>query len=94
MSYRPFHFARYSPLPYDVSVTRFVNSSPALSLLSFQFPSSNFSLLLLSALLISIVFACVFHPTAKERVLAALRYFLILVIFSMALAWLMYPFSH
>lgn len=81
-------------MPYDVSVTRFMNSSPALSLLPFQFPSSNFSLLLLSALLISIVFACVFHPTAKERALAALRYFLILVLFSIALAWLMYPFSH
>ncbi|HKF53384.1 MAG TPA: hypothetical protein VKB26_13795 [Candidatus Acidoferrales bacterium] len=74
-------------------MTRFTNCSLALSLLSFQFPSSNFSLLALSALLISIVFACVFHPTAKERVLAAVRYFLVLVIFSIALAWLMYPFS-
>lgn len=71
-----------------------MNSPLPLPFLSLQFPSSNFSLLLLCALLISIVFACVFHPTAKQRVLAALRYFLILVVFSLALAWLMYPFSH
>jgi len=70
-----------------------MNFPLALCSLSLQFHSSNFSLLVLSALLISIVFACVFHPTAKTRVLAAVRYFLILVIFSVALAWLMYPFS-
>lgn len=89
-----FAFAADFSLPYDVSVTRIINFLPALLRLSFQFPSSNFSLLLLSALLVSVVFACVFHPTAKERLLAALRYFLIFVLFSIALAWLMYPFSH
>ncbi|MFZ0639318.1 MAG: hypothetical protein WA020_15070 [Candidatus Acidiferrales bacterium] len=54
-----------------------------------QFPA-----LLLCALLVSVVFACVFQPTAKERFLAALRYFVFLVVLSVALAWLMYLLSH
>ncbi|MGB6717400.1 MAG: hypothetical protein WBE47_10660 [Candidatus Acidiferrales bacterium] len=57
-------------------------------------PLGQFPALLLCALLISVVFACVFQRTAKERFLAALRYFLILVILSLAVAWLMYPLSH
>lgn len=50
--------------------------------------------LLICALLISVVFACVFHSRAKARFFAALRYFFFVVIVSLAVAWLMYPFSH
>ena len=59
-----------------------------------QWPLGHFATMLLCALLISIVFGCVFHSTAKARLLAALRYFLLLVIFALALGWLMLPFSH
>jgi hypothetical protein len=52
-----------------------------------------FRSLLLCALLISIVFACISQPTAKERALAVIRYFVIFVILSVALAWLMYAFT-
>jgi len=57
-------------------------------------PLGHFATLLFCALLISIVFGCVFHSTTKTRILAVLRYFLLLVIFALALAWLMLPFSH
>ena len=57
-------------------------------------PLGHFATLLFCAVLISIVFGCVFHSTAKTRILAALRYFLLLIIFTLALAWLMLPFSH
>jgi hypothetical protein len=53
-----------------------------------QFPA-----LLLCAALISVAFAWLSRPTLKERVLCALRYFLYFVLVSLALAWLMYPFS-
>jgi hypothetical protein len=49
--------------------------------------------LLLCALLISVVFACVYEPTTKQRFLAAIRYFVIFIILSLAIAWLMYPFT-
>ncbi|HEV2304327.1 MAG TPA: hypothetical protein VGR93_02310 [Candidatus Acidoferrales bacterium] len=69
---------------------------------AFQSPSSNvqtsafnhFPALLLCAILISAVFACVFHATVKERIVAAIRYFVILVVVSVAIGWLMLPFSH
>lgn len=59
-----------------------------------EWPLGHFATLLLCALLISVVFGCIFHPTAKTRILAVLRYFLLLIIFTLALAWLMLPFSH
>jgi hypothetical protein len=59
-----------------------------------EWPLGHFATLLLCALLISVVFGCVFHPTAKTRILAVLRYFLLLIIFTLALTWLMLPFSH
>jgi hypothetical protein len=52
-----------------------------------------FPALLLCALLISVVFACVCEPTTKQRFFAAIRYFVIFVILSLAIAWLMYPFT-
>ncbi|MGB6877558.1 MAG: hypothetical protein WBD87_16150 [Candidatus Acidiferrales bacterium] len=55
---------------------------------------SHLQSLLLCALLISIVFACVFEDTAKERFLSAIRYFVLLVVVSILAAWLMYLFSH
>jgi hypothetical protein len=54
---------------------------------------SHFSAMLLCAALISISFSWLSRPTRKERLLCALRYFLYFVIVSLALAWLMYPFS-
>lgn len=59
-----------------------------------EWPLGHLSMLLLCALLISVVFSCVFHSTAKTRILAALRYFLLFVILTLALGWLMLPFSH
>ena len=55
---------------------------------------SHFSAMLLCAAVISIAFAWLSRPTFKQRILYALRYFLYLVIVSLALAWLMFPFSH
>jgi hypothetical protein len=54
---------------------------------------SLFRSLLLCALLMSIVFACISQSTPKERFLAVIRYFVIFVILSIALAWLMYAFT-
>lgn len=59
-----------------------------------EWPLGHFATVLLCALLISIVFGCVFHSTAKTRILAMVRYFLLLIIFTLALSWLMLPFSH
>ena len=51
--------------------------------------TGHFPALVLCALLISIVFACVFEATAKERFFAAIRYFVLLVVVSIIAAWLM-----
>ena len=59
-----------------------------------EWPLGHFATLLLCALLISVVFGCVFHSTAKTRIFATVRYFLLLIIFTLALGWLMLPFSH
>ena len=72
-------------LPIELTASRI--QTPA-------WPLGHFGTLLLCALLISVVFSCVFHSTAKARILAALRYFLLLIIFTLALGWLMLPFSH
>lgn len=61
---------------------------------SSEWPLGHFAMLLLCALLISVVFGCVFHSTAKTRIVAALRYFLLLIVLTLALGWLMLPFSH
>ena len=55
---------------------------------------SHFSTLLLGAALISVALASLAKPTAKERFTCAIRYFALFVVISLALAWLMYPFSH
>jgi hypothetical protein len=91
-------------LPYDVKVNAANNLAlTAMTFIfTFQSPSSNvktsgfghFLALLLCAILVSVVFACVFHSSVKERTLAAIRYFVILVVVSVAIGWLMLPFSH
>jgi len=50
--------------------------------------------MLLCAVLISVALASLAKPTTKERVTCAIRYFALFVVISVALAWLMYPFSH
>ena len=55
---------------------------------------SHFSTMLLCALLISVALASLAKPTTKERLTCAIRYFALFVVISLALAWLMYPFSH
>ena len=50
--------------------------------------------MLLSAGLISVAFASLSEPTAGKRFSRALPYFVIFVVISVALGWLMYPFSH
>ena len=54
----------------------------------------HFSTMLLCALLISVALASLAKPTIKERVTCAIRYSALFVVISVALAWLMYPFSH
>ncbi|HEV2297236.1 MAG TPA: hypothetical protein VGR72_01815 [Candidatus Acidoferrales bacterium] len=54
---------------------------------------SHFSAMLFCAAAISIAFAWLSRRTRKERILCALRYFLYFVVVSLALAWLMFPFS-
>lgn len=53
----------------------------------------HFSAMLLCAAAISTSFAWLSRPTRKQRILFALRYFLYFLIVSLALAWLMFPFS-
>jgi hypothetical protein len=53
----------------------------------------HFPALLLCLLFMSVIFGCLFETTAKERVLAVIRYFITLALFSIALAWLMYFFT-
>ena len=53
----------------------------------------HFPALLLCAALISVAFSWLSRPTRKERIAWALRYFLYFVLVSLALAWLMFPFS-
>lgn len=55
---------------------------------------SHFSAMLLCAALVSVAFAWLSRPTAKERIRCAIRYFVLFVAISVALGWLMYPFSH
>ena len=55
---------------------------------------SHFASLLLCAALISTVFACVFKPTAKERFLSAIHYFVAFVVFSVLFAWVMFAVFH
>ncbi|HEV2490791.1 MAG TPA: hypothetical protein VGT03_13380 [Candidatus Acidoferrales bacterium] len=54
---------------------------------------SHLSALLVCAALISISFAWLSRPTRKERITCAIRYFLYFIVVTLALAWLMYPFS-
>lgn len=54
----------------------------------------HFPVMLLCALLISVALASLSKATTKERLTCAIRYFALFVVLSVALAWLMYPFSH
>ena len=56
--------------------------------------SSHFALMLLFALALSVLFAGLLQGTTNERVRYALRSFAAFVIVGIAIAWLMYPFSH
>lgn len=49
-------------------------------------------LLLWHALLVSVFFAFLWRPTARERRLLFLKTFLIMVVGGLFLGWLMYPF--
>lgn len=51
---------------------------------------SHFPILVLCALLIAVVFGCVFEDTAKARILASIRYLVLLVVTSVIAGWLMY----
>jgi hypothetical protein len=53
----------------------------------------HFTSLLLTALLISVIFAWLTRTTTKERIACALRFFLYFVVISVALGWLMFPFT-
>ncbi len=54
----------------------------------------HFPALLLCAGLISVAFAALSQPTATKRLSRALLYFVLFAVISVAIAWLMYPFSH
>jgi hypothetical protein len=53
----------------------------------------HFAAMLLCAAFISVAFAWLSRPSRKERIFCAIRYFLYFVVVTLALAWLMYPFS-
>lgn len=55
---------------------------------------SHLELMLLFALLISAVLAAVPRATTRERLRYALRTFALFIFLSLAIAWLLYPFSH
>jgi hypothetical protein len=50
--------------------------------------------MLLCAGLISVAFASLSRLTARKMVSRALLYFVLFVVISVAIGWLMYPFSH
>jgi len=50
--------------------------------------------MLLCAGLISAAFAALSQPMAEKRFSRALLYFALFVVISVAIGWLMYPFSH
>lgn len=53
----------------------------------------HLSAMLLCAAFISISFAWLSRPSRKERIICAIRYFIYFIVVTLALAWLMYPFS-
>ena len=50
--------------------------------------------MLVCAGLISVAFASLSQPTVRKRFSRALLYFVLFVVISVAIGWLMYPFSH
>ncbi|HLJ40485.1 MAG TPA: hypothetical protein VKT50_03250 [Candidatus Acidoferrales bacterium] len=54
----------------------------------------HFPAMLLCAGLISAAFAALSQPMAEKRFSRALLYFALFVVISVAIGWLMYPFSH
>ncbi|MHB8484114.1 MAG: hypothetical protein ACYDCM_00080 [Candidatus Acidiferrales bacterium] len=54
----------------------------------------HFPAMLLCAGLISVAFAALSQRTAGKRFSRALLYFVVFVVISVAIGWLMYPFSH
>lgn|GEM_PF-634350 len=57
-------------------------------------PLGHFETLLVCALAIAIVLACVLHSGVKQRTIAAIEYFVLLVLVSIGIGWLMFPISH
>jgi hypothetical protein len=55
---------------------------------------SHFFLMLIFALLISVLLAALLRATTRERIRYAVRSFALFFFFSLAIAWLLYPFSH
>ncbi len=55
---------------------------------------THFQLLVLFALCVSVVLAATGKKETSERVRSALWTFALFVIVGMAIAWLLYPFSH
>lgn len=54
---------------------------------------SHFPALLVFGLCVSVVLACLTKRDAAARIKSALWSFLLFVLISVAIAWLMYPFS-
>jgi hypothetical protein len=55
---------------------------------------SHFTLLLFFALVLSVIFAGLVDGSKNERIKYALRSFAAFAVVGIAIAWLMYPFSH
>ena len=54
---------------------------------------THFQALLLFALLVSVVFACLTRRSISGRAQSALLAFLLFIVVGVAIGWLMYPFS-
>lgn len=54
---------------------------------------THFESMLLFALFVSVAFGCLTHKTAADRVKSTLVAFGLFVLASVAIGWLMYPFS-
>jgi hypothetical protein len=55
---------------------------------------SHFLLMLIFALLISVLLAALLRATTRERIRYAIRSFALFFFIGIAIAWLLYPFSH
>jgi len=55
---------------------------------------SHLILMLVFALLISVLLAALLRATTRDRIRYAARSFALFVVLSLAIAWLLFPFSH